>query len=119
MRNDAETILNTAALRSDEELLRFCRAVRVTRAILRELHVIDGDLEAAAKDMAISLGRRRVETELANCGIEITASDFDEMRIIVERTKSDERQAMTGAYVVRDIAVSWLLDGRQHYFDQD
>ena len=119
MRNEAEAILNSAVLRSEEELLDYCKAVRVTRVVLQEIHVLESDLDAGAKDLVISLGRQKVIAELADCGIQIAASDIDETRIIFTDAKPNECQSVSGAYVARDVGVTWLLTSRPRYFDND
>lgn len=117
MRPEARELLSAPSLRSDKELLEYCKTVRLIRVMLRETHVGGSDLDDETSQLTISIGRQRIRTELADFGIEIDDSDFEQTGHLIACAKPNERNSATGASIARDVAVTWLFDARTRYFE--
>src|SRR5690606_16572309 len=114
---EAAQLLMTPELRPENELLDFCKETRLTRVMLREAHVRSLAMEAAAQQQAIKIGRMKVATEMAECGIEISADEFPRIGNAISTWSPQQRLSVTGPDVARDVAVAWFLSDREYYFE--
>lgn len=117
MRPEAHKLLSAPTLRSDGELREFCKTVRLVRTMLRETHVRALGMDDEARRKAVLVGRGLVRNELADVGIAIGDEDLARVGQLIAQENRDNLHLATGAYVARDVAVTWLLDGRSRYFD--
>jgi len=119
MQPEASELLSAPTLRCDRELEEYCKTVLLVRLMLREAHVGERDLGAQVRQQATSIGRKLVRRNLADFGIEVGDSDFETTHQLVANVSPEQRRSAAGAYVARDIAVTWLFDSRSIYFDDD
>lgn len=110
-------ILNSPMLRERSELEQFCKQVRLTRIVLHETHIKDGPLTAEKRRLVSEIRRGKVTSELENAGITVDDTDFREIQGLVGNATTEARRLAAGAHVAREVAVTWLFDSRENYFD--
>ncbi len=116
-RPEANDLLKSPELRARAELAEFCKQVRLMLVLLRERRAQEKGLDEAACAKLEAFGRKRVTQGLAAAGLELGESDWEAAKRILAEAGREQRNAMAGAYFVRDHAIDWLLDSRATYFE--
>ena len=104
---EAQSILETAALRSDDEIHAYSKQVASIRTEFQRRA-----LDESAREMLLKIRRDL----LGKIGLNISNEDLKSACASIDAMSSEEKKSAPGFYFVREHAVSWLFDSRASYF---